>query len=30
MTDEMADVSHTPPEGDDVANVWERGAEAEE
>lgn len=30
MSDEMADVSHTPPEGEDVGNVWERGHEAEE
>lgn len=30
MSDRMADVSHTPPEGEDVANVWERGREESE
>lgn len=24
--DRMKDVSHTPPNGDSVTNVWERGA----
>jgi hypothetical protein len=23
----MRDVEHTPPEGEDVTNVWERGIE---
>jgi hypothetical protein len=25
-TDSMKDVSHTPPNGESVTNVWERGA----
>jgi hypothetical protein len=25
----MKDVSHTPPNGESVTNVWERGADAE-
>jgi|GEM_PF-548636 hypothetical protein len=28
--DSMKDVSHTPPNGDSVTNVWERGAGAAE
>lgn len=26
----MKDVSHTPPAGESVTNVWHRGVEAEE
>jgi hypothetical protein len=26
--DRMKDVSHTPPNGESVTNVWERGADA--
>jgi hypothetical protein len=26
----MKDVSHTPPNGESVTNVWERGADAED
>lgn len=26
----MKDVSHTPPNGDSVTNVWERGATDED
>jgi len=28
--DSMKDVSHTPPNGVSVANVWERGAEQDD
>lgn len=27
--DQMKDVSHTPPNGESVTNVWERGATAD-
>jgi len=26
----MKDVSHTPPNGDSVTNVWERGAKQDD
>lgn len=26
----MKDVSHTPPNGDSVTNVWERGVEQDD
>ncbi len=29
-TQTMKDVSHTPPTGDSVTNVWRRGYEAED
>lgn len=28
--DRMKDVSHTPPNGESVTNVWDRGARAED
>ena len=28
--DRMKDVSHTPPNGESVTNVWERGADSDE
>jgi len=28
--DPMKDVSHTPPNGDSVTNVWERGAKKDD
>lgn len=28
--DTLKDVSHTPPIGDDVSAVWERGPESDE
>lgn len=30
MDEEMADVSHTPPEGDSLGHIWERGPDDEE
>lgn len=30
MAEEMADVSHTPPEGEALGHIWERGPEDEE
>jgi len=28
--DRMKDVSHTPPNGESVTNVWERGGDADD
>jgi hypothetical protein len=28
--DTLKDIDHTPPTGDSVSNVWERGAEGDD
>lgn len=30
MADSMKDVSHTPPEGEDLTHVWERGPDVDD